>query len=61
VIIWKGKTHNLGWEDDKYWQPIFQTRVNVALAKLVPVKFPDVIPDMIMKVIGVFFSLFCKI
>lgn len=60
MIIWKGKTQNLGWKNDEYWQSVFKTRVDVALAKLVPVKFPDVIPDTIMKVMGVLFSLFCK-
>lgn len=38
----------------------FITRVDINLSKLVPVKFPDVIPDTVMKVMGVFFTLFFK-
>lgn len=60
MSIWKHKTQNLGWKNDEYWQSVFKTGVDIALAKLVPVKFPDIIPDTIMKAMGVFFSLFCK-
>lgn len=38
----------------------FISRVDINLAKLVPVKFPDVILDTVMKVMGVFFTLFFK-
>lgn len=61
MIIWKGKTQNMGSKNDEYWQSVFKTRGDVALAKLAPVKFPDIIPGAIMKVMGVFYSLFCKI
>lgn len=59
VIIWKGKTQNLGWKNDEFWQSVFKTR-DVALPKLASVQFPDIIPNEIMKVMGVFYSLFSK-